>query len=210
MTHPRRLHGFTLIEVMVSVFLLAILSGFAYETLSYVTRTRDGMLAVFERTKTIDSAVHLLTTDFEQLSPRPVRDLLGAATEPALLADGSGSRLVTLTRAGWSNPIGAPRGTFQRVTYRLEGGVLMREYLPVLDATLGTQPVKRAILGDVVSARLRFMDASHAWRDQWPALGIGSGSVPGGLPTATRPIAVEITLRLKDLGTIVRLVEVPG
>lgn len=200
--------GFTLIEVMVSVFLLAVLSGFAYETLSYVTRARDGMIGVFERTRAIESTLHTLTVDFEQLSPRPVRDLLGAALEPALLADGTGNRIVTLTHGGWSNSLGLQRSTFQRVSYRLDGGTLIREFQPVLDATLGSMPVKRELLKDVVSIKIRYLDSSRVWRDQWPVLIASPGGVGAG--AMTRPIGVQISLTLKDIGTIVRLIEVPG
>ncbi len=200
--------GFTLIEVMVSVFLLAVLSGFAYETLSYVTRARDGMIGVFERTRAIESTLHVLMVDFEQLNPRPVRDLLGATSEPALLADGTNDRIVTLTHGGWSNPLGLQRSTFQRVTYRLDSGTLIREFQPVLDATLGSVPVKRELLKDVISIKIRYLDSSRVWRDRWPVLVASANG--GANATMTRPIGVQITLQLKDIGTIVRLIEVPG
>jgi type II secretion system protein J len=79
----------------------------------------------------------------------------------------------------------------------------------VLDATLASTPVRRELLKDVLQVQLRFMDASHTWLDQWPALGGASGTGNAVL-LQTRPIAVEIVLELRDFGRIVRLVEVPG
>jgi len=201
-----RARGFTLIEVLVSVFLLSVLAAFCYETLNYVRKSRESTNASFDRVRDLELAIHLMTTDFEQLEPRPVRDQLGTAVEPALLADARSTNIVSLTRGGWPNSIGLPRGSLQRVTYLLDNGTLVRQYPTVLDSTLANAPVRREILRDVVSVHIRYMDTTRTWQDQWPPLA-ASAAV---LPVSARPIAVEITVVLKDAGTITRLVEVPG
>ncbi|MBS0374900.1 MAG: type II secretion system minor pseudopilin GspJ [Proteobacteria bacterium] len=201
--------GFTLIEVLVAVFLLAVLSAFAYETLNYVRRSREITESAFDRTRAIELAVHTIATDFEQLAPRPVRDLLGQNAVPALLSDPRTTNLVSLTRGGWPNPAGLPRGTLQRVTYRLENGTLYRDYLTVLDATLSNTPVQRELLRDVTKLGVRYMDTSRTWQEQWPPL----ATQPQGTPTPAlglRPIAVEVVIELKDAGRITRLIEVPS
>jgi general secretion pathway protein J len=206
MSGARRGGGFTLIEVLVSVFLLSVLAAFAYETLNYVRRSREVTTTAFERIRAIELAVHTLVTDFQQLEPRPVRDLLGESALPAILADPRTTNLVTLTRGGWPNPAGLPRGTLQRVNYRLDNGTLIREYQTVLDATLASAPIKRELLKDVVKISLRYMDSSRVWQEQWPPLASG----PQG-PTVAfglRPMAVEIVIELKDAGRLTRLVEV--
>ena len=200
--------GFTLIEVLVSVFLLSILEAFCYETLNYVRKSRESMSASFDRVRDLELAIHLMTTDFQQLEPRPVRDQLGTAVEPALLADARSTNIVSLTRGGWPNSIGLPRGTLQRVTYLIENGTLIRQYPTVLDATLGNTPQRRELLKDVVSVHIRYMDATRQWQEQWPPL---SANAPNNtVPLATRPIAVEITIETNDAGKIVRLLEIPG
>ena len=200
--------GFTLIEVLVSVFLLSVLSAFCYETLNYVRRSRETTAAAFGRIRELELAMHMLTTDFEQLEPRPVRDLLGAATVPALFADGRSTDLVAFTHGGWPNSIGLPRGTLQRVTYSLDNGTLIRQYLTVLDATLANTPVRREVLKDVVAVKIRYMDTARTWQDLWPPLAAAAAAI--AVPLSTRPIAVEISIELKDSGKITRLVEIPG
>lgn len=205
--------GFTLIEVLVSVFLLSVLAAFCYETLSYVQKSRENTAAAFARVRELELAMHFLTTDFEQLEPRPVRDVLGTAVIPALLADARSTDLVTLTKGGWPNSVGLPRSTLQRVTYTLENGTLIRQYPTVLDSTLANTPVRREILKDVVSIKIRYMDSSRTWQEQWPPLVANSGTGTGtgtGPANSMRPMAVEITVELKDTGKLVRVVEVPG
>ena len=203
-----RAAGFTLIEVLVSVFLLSVLSAFAYQTLDYVRKSRESTSVAYQRLREVELAVHTIVTDFEQVEPRPVRDVLGAAAVPAVLADPRTTNLVSLTHGGWPNSAGLPRGTLQRVTYRLENGTLLREHLTVLDATLANAPVRRELLKDVVSVGLRYMDTSRSWQDTWPpALAAAAATTA---PLTLRPMAVEIVLELRDLGRIVRLVEVPG
>lgn len=204
-----RSRGFTLIEVLVSIFLLSVLSAFCYATLNYVGKSRENAKAAFDRTRELQLAIHTLVTDFEQIEPRAVRDVLGQNRLPVLKADRSTTELAAFTRGGWPNPAGLQRGTLQRVTYSLENGTLMRGYTTVLDATLSNTPVRRELLKDVVQVQLRFMDPSRTWIDQWPALS-GGGGATNAVAVETRPLAVEITLELRDFGRIVRVVEVPG
>jgi general secretion pathway protein J len=206
LTAPSR--GFTLLEVLVSIFLMAVLSGLAFEALNYVRRSREVTRDVYARLGAIELTVHLLSSDFAQLAPRPVRDVVGTAYVPALLADSRTTNLVTLTRGGWMNTAGLPRSTYQRVTWRLADGTLVRDHSTVLDATLSNVPVHREMLTDIVSIRLRYMDAQRNWQETWPALSTVAGNSAAQL--GTRPRAVEITLELKDLGIITRLIEVPG
>jgi len=106
------------------------------------------------------------------------------------------------------NTAGLPRSTYQRVTWRLADGTLVRDHSTVLDATLSNVPMQREMLTDIVSIRLRYMDAQRNWQETWPALSTVAGNSAAQL--GTRPRAVEITLELKDLGIIRRLIEVPG
>ena len=62
------------------------------------------------------------------------------------------------------------------------------------------------------SVKLRFMDQTRNWQDQWPPIGNAVGGVPSGSPDALslRPLAVEITVDLEDWGAVTRVVEVSG
>jgi general secretion pathway protein J len=197
--------GFTLIELMVALFITAILFAMGYGAVNQALNNKDGLEERQERLLSIQTTMRLFAQDFGELSSRPIRDPTGGTYQPALRSTENAQPFVTFTRAGWSNPAGVQRPTLQRVAYTLEDKKLRREYFPVLDALLSVTTVKRELLTGVKSVTVRYMDVSRQWRDQWPP------SMPTGDPNAfrTRPIAVEVTIELEDLGKIKRIFEVP-
>jgi len=197
--------GFTLVELLVAMAIFAILSMLAYGGYNEAVKGREIARASMARLEALQTTVRLLTQDFEQLAPRPVRDVLGDSRLPALLADQRGQNLFALTRAGWSNPAGLQRATLQRVAYILEDGKLRREHLTVLDATLASEPLKRELIDRVKSVRVRFMDRQKQWQEQWPPL-----NAPPATIARARPLAVEVRLDLEDFGEVTRLIEVGG
>src|SRR5262245_34606777 len=202
---PARATGFTLIEVLVAVALFVLLGALAYGGYNAAVKQSQIARVGMDRLKHLQTAMRLITQDFEELAPRPVRDVIGDSRLPALLADPRAQTLVTLTRGGWPNPAGLPRSTLQRVSYVLEDGKLRREYFNVLDATLSNEPIKRELLDRVHEVRIRYMDQQQQWLEQWPPLNAAPTTV-----TRSRPIAVEVTIDLEDVGEIRRLIEVDG
>lgn len=196
--------GFTLIELLVAISIFVVLGVLAYGGYNNSVKQTEIARTAMKRLQQIQTTVRVMTQDFEQIAPRPVRDVIGDTRLPALLADGKGqSSLASLTRSGWTNPAGMPRSTLQRVNYVLEDEKLRREHFNVLDVTLSNEPVKRELIDHVKSVKLRFMDNQQQWQEQWPPL-----NAPPALATRLRPLAVEVTLELEDFGEITRLIEV--
>ncbi len=201
----RRQHGFTLLEILVVVVILSVMGLMCFRAVRDARQQAEIAASHMDRLREVQRAVHLLTTDLRLLAPRPVRESIGDGYRAALLRDPNAVNLLELSRAGWPNGAGTPRGTVQRVLYRVEERKLLREHWNVTDATLATPPVKRELLGGVERIELRYLNAGREWDTQWPPLG-GTGDRAFRL----RPLAVEITLVLEDYGELKRLVEVPG
>ena len=195
--------GFTLIEVLVAAAIFGVLAALAYGTLSRTLQSSELLETRTDRLEAIQRTVRFLTEDFQQLAPRPVREQLGDVVAPALVTDVQSDFAVELTRGGWSNPAGLPRGTLQRVAWQLQDGELVRYHWTVLDRTLDNEPAGRVLLDGVESVRFRFLQDSGEWTEKWP-----SESQPGPIGWRQRPRAVEILLTTADEGAIRRVLEV--
>ncbi|MEP7314724.1 MAG: type II secretion system minor pseudopilin GspJ [Pseudomonadota bacterium] len=203
-----RLRGFTLVELLVALFITAIVATLGYTSINQAVSNREIVQQRQERLVAVQGAMRLFVQDFAQLAPRPVREPLGNTYQPALSTDSRSGVLVSLTRAGWANPAGVQRATLQRVRYVLEDGRLRREYWTVLDAMLDPPPRKRELLDRVKSVKFRYMDDGHTWREQWPPAVLSTTPTPQDL--RWRPIAVEVTLELEDWGKLTRIIEIAG
>jgi general secretion pathway protein J len=197
--------GFTLVELLVAIAVFAVFAALAYGGLQSVIRQRTISDRSMARLTEVQRAVRTVSTDLEQLTPRPVRDRIGDTEQPALVAGPRAEFPLELTRGGWSNPLGAPRPTLERVAYLLDSDKLVRLQWNVLDRTQVNEPARFELLTGVKAVGVRFMDPTRQWHDEWP---------PEGTDDLTRlrlqPIAAEVTIELQDWGTIVRLLEIPG
>ena len=208
-TSIRHRRGFTLIEVMVAMFVASVMFAIGYGALRQALQNRDHVAAKQARLVALQTAVRVLTQDFSQIEPRPVRDPLGSGMAAALSADPRIQMLVSFTRSGWANPAGAQRSTLQRVAYQLEQHKLVRLHWPVLDSTAGALPVRRELLEGVTAVKFRWLESPGQWHDEWPPT--AARAPPGSSLTQLlrmRPIAVELSLETADFGTITRLIEV--
>ena len=202
---PNRNRGFTLLEILVAVAILAIMSVMAYRGVSEARVSVENAGGHMDRLREVQRAMNLLTGDFRTLAPRPIREPIGDGYRAALRRDPNAVTLVELSHGGWPNGAGTPRGTVQRVSYRLEERTLIREYWNVSDPTLANLPVPRRLLNQVERIEIRYMNAGREWVTQWPPLGS-----PGDAELRSRPMAVEITIVLADYGELKRLIEVAG
>jgi general secretion pathway protein J len=201
----RRQRGFTLLEILVSMVILAVMGLMAYRAVSEARVAVGNAEGHLERLRQVQRAVQLITADFRTLTRRPVRESIGDGYRATLLRDPNSVSLVELSRAGWPNGVGTPRGTVQRVVYRLEEGKLLREHWTVMDATLATPPVRRELLDQVERIEIRYLSSGREWIAEWPPF-----NNTADLGFYMRPLAVEVTLVLADYGEIRRLVEVSG
>jgi general secretion pathway protein J len=225
-------HGFTLIELIVALFITAIIFSVGYGGVNQALRNHEQLKEHQARLTEVQNAVRVMVQDFSELAARPIRDPLGqnwvaSFTTGGADATASGSAspapappdadddddtepsaadgipdLIAFTRGGWANPAGVQRPTLERVSYRFANGTLRRMHWAVLDGTEASLPVRRDLLSHVKSVAFRFMNEERVWVTQWPALGSSS--------LRSRPFAIEITLELEDWGHIVRVIEVPS
>lgn len=198
----KRLAGFTLIEMLVAVFLLAVLGTAGFSMLFQMNTTKDVVLAQADRLAELQRTFYWMTEDFTQVVDRPVRSSVDERI-PSFLVSLQGDSIIQISRAGWTNPartVSPARSDLQRVSYSLDEDKLMRNYWYHLDSLDDAPTKRRQLLSKVEDLSLRFLDRTGEWHDSWPPLELEDPGLPA---------AVETRLTLEDLGTINRLFALP-
>lgn len=197
--------GFTLLELIVALAVFAIMATAAYSGLRNVLFTRAAVETQSRRLAAVQLAIYRLEQDIEQMTPRGIRDAYGEFQAAVMGGELLEDRL-TLTRAGWDNPLGQTRASIQRVAYRLQDGRLWRLHWDVLDRGSALQPRETLLLERVREFQVRFL-ADNDWRDDWPPPADDEAGIKKNLMALPR--AVEISLTLEDWGEITRLLPIP-
>jgi len=102
-SHKRNL-GVTLIEILVALLILAIMSALGYSTYRAARVSAERTEVSLKRSREIEFGMRVMASDFAQLVPRPVRDILGQSRRPAFRGTpGAGSVTVTSASLGASS-----------------------------------------------------------------------------------------------------------
>ncbi len=95
----RRSAGFTLIEILVAMVILAIMAGLGYSTYRSARISAQRTEESLKRSREIEFGMRMLVADFAQMAPHPVRDVLGQSRVGALRGT-PGAGTVTATSSG--------------------------------------------------------------------------------------------------------------
>lgn len=200
--HRHSLAGFTLLELLISIAVFAILSAMAYAGLQSVMDAKRVTEVQEERLVELQTAFMLIGRDMEQTVSRPVRDGFGDE-QAAMLGSPFGNVLLAFTKAGYTNFLNRPRSTLQRVAYRLEDDELKRLSWPMVDQDFDQEPVERVLVKNIKKVEFSYFDGSDQPKDQWPASSFEDVSL------TALPQVVEVKFTLDDMGELRRLFRVP-
>jgi len=180
------LRGFTLVEALVALVILAIVSVLAYRGTAALTSGEARLAAESARWRTLDAVFDRLEADLRAAVPRTSRH--GDTREPAwwTRTDADGSSTLVFSRAG-PEFSAEPGRAGQRVGYRVRGGALEVLYWAQPDNVADRPPAAFALLPDVAQFRADALAGDGTWSPTWP-LSAGD-AVPRG---------VRVTLALTD------------
>lgn len=151
--------GFTLVEVLISLFIFAIISVGTLSVLTANLRGKTQMDARISYIQNIEMTRALIKADMSNVILRPARDILGGDELYAL--SGGVTDLINFTRAGRANPGGLePRSDMQRVSYIYEQGQLIRRHLGHENPAPNTLEFDRILLTGLSSADMQFVSGS--------------------------------------------------
>ena len=123
--------GFTLVEVLISLFIFALMSAGTMGAMLQTFAAKDRLNAASAELADIAAFRSILRADMNAMTLRPMRDGVGG-TETYLVTTRNPEEtaaILTFSRLGRSNPTGAPRGQIERVRYVVRDGQFIREIL---------------------------------------------------------------------------------
>ena len=98
----RNISGFTLIEILVALFIFGIIGVVSGQLLTQTLSSHKALSLKGERLQELHRGMQILQRDILQFVDRPIRDGYGETRESFLIGlDGT----LELTRAGWRNPL---------------------------------------------------------------------------------------------------------
>jgi general secretion pathway protein J len=205
----RKIRGFTLLELLVALAIFGLLSVMSYSGLRSVLDQHARTGEVADRLGELQKLYLVMQRDVEQIVPRPIRSEYGDEL-PAL----AGSEALQFTRGGWSNPLGRPRSSLQRVGYAFEDDALVRYSWQVLDRAQDSLPLQQPLTEAVSYMSVRYLSPGGEWHSSWPAEDTGTiGQAVLVNPLAGKkvvlPKALEITLEHDHFGELVWLFRLP-
>ena len=170
--------GFTLIELMIALAILALVAVLGYRALSSLTASEAQLGAEAQHWRALDALFARLEADMREALPREVRT--GIGKEPAWIGDvdGAGNAVLRFSRAG-PEFAAEPGSAGQRIGYRLRDDTIEILYWPRLDQPASVAPQPYALAVGIVAFRVSYLDARSNWLDRWPSL--GESPVPRGV-----------------------------
>jgi general secretion pathway protein J len=96
-TFRRGSAGFTLIEILVALLILAIMSALGYETYRAARVSAERTEDALKRAREIEFGMRVMVQDFGEAVPRPVRDVLGQSRLPALRGTAGAGTVTAIT-----------------------------------------------------------------------------------------------------------------
>ena len=181
--------GFTLVEVMISLMIFAVLAAAGAAVLSGAIDNRFAVKAASDRVGDLQRMRGLLRADLGQATARRSRGPTGRPMpQPIIGAAAPGDPLLVLNRAGWSNPGEQARPSLQRVEYRLVEERLERRVFTHLDGARPGPP--QVLYRGVRDVTVEFVRDGQA--------------TPAFISTLDRPLpdAVRIGMTVKGYGRV--------
>jgi general secretion pathway protein J len=175
----RRWHGFTLLELLVAISVLAIVSMIAWRGLGSLVTTRERLDPERDEVRALLSTFGQLERDLAQIA---TPSLFGLDSTPVLVRLANDGQVLQIVRIAPRDEVSAT--AVQTVYWRVADGVLLRQTTPPARdfAPVDAEQLTNArLLSEVQSMRVR------VWTDGGWAEPAADGSVPVAPPVAGTP-----------------------
>jgi general secretion pathway protein J len=205
--------GFTLLEIMIALFVFAIVASISLMSMKNVIETQRVIENHVVAMNKMQFAMIIMQRDITQVIDRSIIDQSNQQL-PSLTGN---SNYFEFTRSGYINPMAiSDRSELQRVAYFFKNKQLVRMSWAHLDRTKNTPAIQKILLDNINDIHFRYLDYKNVFQNQWPppsnAISINKSQQqpPTQQQLPSVPKAVEVLFRFNQLGQLDRLFVVPG
>jgi general secretion pathway protein J len=189
--------GFTLLEILISLFIFTILSIMMAGALHSVINVQSGAERSALRLREMQMVLIRMSRDVEQTVNRPVK----TANDQDASAFYGTTRGFAFTHSGMAGA-STQNQVLERAQYIWGKNGLYRMAWDVLDqAEKSPKPSQRLLLDTVTDAYFEYMDDKKKFHKDWPVNGVSNQPLPR---------AVRINLTVKDWGIIKQTYVIPA
>lgn len=179
--------GFTLIEAVISVALLAIISLMSYQALDLIMGANERSRTDLADETQLQRAWQIINRDMFHLRNRGFKDGLGG-TEPAYITNNSEFG-VRFSRGGGPMVRTNPSG-IRRIEYRLDDDEqLVRQSWGIAESPRFSDGVVQVLLDHVSEVNFEHLDQNNDFVPGWPPISGGGSSLPK---------MIRVTISLED------------
>ena len=186
--------GFTLLELLVSVAIFAVVATLAWGGLDTIVRARRVLDDEAANLARLQRALGRFDRDLSAAVPRPIRSE-SSRVEPALVGDSEKIEASTWQPAANA---GAAGSALQRVAWACVDGQLRRTLWAASDRSAATSKEERMLLDKVSRCRLRYLAADGTVAQRWPLPEMPANALPRG---------IEFGFHLQGHGEFLRVIE---
>ena len=194
--------GFTLIEILIAMFVFTILASIVLVTINHILTWRESLERNMEKLTKLQVAMTIIERDFQQMLNRPVLTATNT-TEDALVFSRNQDRIqINFTRMGYVNPLNVEnRSTLQRVGYEYKDQTLSRITWFALDRVEEENQGKRILLENVSDFNWKFYDEKNISYNIWPPTARDSNTIPS---------LIVLSFNLAGWGKVERYMVIPN
>lgn len=193
--------GFTLMELLVALFVFAILAGFSFRAVTALTASEQDVKDQMGALSELQRAVLFWERDIRQIVDRPAQQGFDVQKDAVALPEGNG--ILEFTRGGNPDYLEQVRSSLQRVRYALtDEGVLVRQSWNIVDHVDDAVPLDMPLLRGVEAVSVSFLENGE-WGEAIADPGVDDEGQPR---KKALPAAIALQLTHERFGEIRRVI----